>query len=134
MNPSIFHVLTSLLCVFLMMSCVTSHLAQRQRDEGEGGVDQPQLVFGRRNMNPNMNSLFFGKRTYSASSSDKGRQRSTRVLQTGGSYTPNRNSLFFGKRQQALLSPTPSLTDLRIAVSVLNSYLSDLEEGLIEEE
>jgi len=97
-----------------MMSSVTSHLAQRQRDEGEGGVDQPQLVFGRRNMNPNMNSLFFGKR--------------------GGSYTPNRNSLFFGKRQQALLSPTPSLTDLRIAVSVLNSYLSDLEEGLIEEE
>merc|ERR1712110_54372 len=85
-------------------------------------------------MNPNMNSLFFGKRTYSTSSSDKGRQRSTRVLQTGGSYTPNRNSLFFGKRQPSLLSPTPSLTDLRIAVSVLNSYLSDLEEGLMEEE
>merc|ERR1711923_469902 len=63
-------------------------------------------------MNPNMNSLFFGKR--------------------GSSYNPNRNSLFFGKRQPTLLSATS--TDLRTAVSVLNTYLADLEESLMEDE
>jgi len=134
MNPSLFHIMTSLLCVILMTSCVTSHLAQRQRDESGGDVEQPQLVFGRRNMNPNMNSLFFGKRTMynDAPRSDKGPQRTTRVLQTGSSYNPNRNSLFFGKRQPTLLTAT--LTDLRTAVSVLNTYLADLEESLMEDE
>jgi len=84
------------LCLIVSVSCMQRRSSSEEDDSG-------QLYFGRRNLNPNINSLFFGKRA---------------------APSPYGSSLFFGKRS-AKSKRTEALRRFRNAVEELLEY----EEG-----